>query len=73
MKLENNDTFTITWNAEKYKGERIFRKALWNDKCKQWISKQGHKLLTYFDIEADDYRTAKNYSIIYDVENERVQ
>lgn len=71
MKLENNDTFTVTWNADKYK-QRIFRKALWNDQCKQWISKQGHKLLTYFDIEADNYRTAKNYSIIYDVENERI-
>ena len=73
MKLENNDTFTVTWNADKYKGERLFRKAKWDDKCRQWISKQGHKLLTYFDIEADNYRTAKNYSIIYDVENERVQ
>jgi hypothetical protein len=46
-------------------------KALWDDKCKQWISKQGHKLLTYFDLDAQNYRTAKNYSIIYDVENER--
>ena len=30
MKLENNDTFAITWNAEKHKA-RIFRKALWDD------------------------------------------
>ena len=71
MKLENNDTFAITWNAEKYKN-RIFRKALWNEKCRQWISKKGDRLLTYFDLDQDDYRTAKNYSIIYDVENERL-
>ena len=71
MKLENNDTFAITWKADKYDKQRIFRKGLWDDKCKQWISKQGHKLLTYFDLDAQNYRTAKNYSIIYDVENER--
>ena len=36
-------------------------------------SKKGDRLLTYFDLDQDDYRSAKNYSIIYDVENERVQ
>ena len=71
MKLENNDMFAVTWNAEKHK-TRIFRKALWNEKCKQWISKTGDKLLTYFDLDQNEYRTAKNYSIIYDVENERL-
>jgi hypothetical protein len=53
MKLENNDTFAITWNAEKHK-TRIFRKALWNEKCRQWISKKGDRLLTYFDLDQDD-------------------
>ena len=42
MKLEKNDMFAITWKADKYDKQRIFRKALWDDKCKQWISKQGH-------------------------------
>ena len=37
MKLENNDTFTVTWTAEKYKGERLFRKAKWDDKSQMGI------------------------------------
>jgi hypothetical protein len=72
MKLENNDNFVVTWNAEKYKN-RIFRKALWNEKCREWISSQGNRLLTYFDIDAQGYRTAKDYTIIFDQEDKRVQ
>ena len=72
MKLENNDNFVVTLNAEKYKN-RIFRKALWNEKCREWISSQGNRLLTYFDIDAQGYRTAKDYTIIFDQEDKRVQ
>jgi|DEB0MinimDraft_6_1074348.scaffolds.fasta_scaffold58236_2 hypothetical protein len=64
MKLENNDKFVISYFAEKHK-KTIFRKAKWNDKCKEWISKQGERLMTYFDIDANGYRTAKGkYTII---------
>jgi hypothetical protein len=69
MILETNDMFAVTWKADKYDKMRIFRKGLWDEKCKQWISKQGDRLLTYFDIDKNDYRTAKNYSIIYDTES----
>ena len=64
MKLENGDKFVISYDAEKHK-TTIFRKGTWNEKCKEWVSKQGNKLLTYFDIDANGYRTAKGeYTII---------
>ena len=69
MILETNDMFAVTWKADKYDKMRIFRKGLWDEKCRQWISKQGDRLLTYFDIDKNDYRTAKNYSIIYATES----
>ena len=64
MKLENEDKFVISYYAEKHK-KTIFRKAKWTDLCKEWVSKQGDKLLTYFDLDANGYRTAKGkYTII---------
>ena len=58
MKLEINDTFTIGYFAKKH-NKRIFRKGKWTDKCRFWTSSQGAKLMTYFDMDADNYRTAK--------------
>ena len=31
----------------------------WTDNCRYWTSKVGSSLMTYFDIDANGYRTAK--------------
>ena len=56
--MENNTTFTITYYSNKDK-KHITRQGKWTDKCRYWTSKQGAKLMTYFDMDADNYRTAK--------------
>ena len=56
--MENNKTFNITYYAKKH-AKHITRTATWDDKCKFWTSSQGAKLMTYFDMDADNYRTAK--------------
>ena len=56
-------TGTIQYYAMKHKGF-IRRNMKWNDKCKEWVSNSGVKLLTYFDLDKteelgkDQYRTA---------------
>ena len=56
-------TGTIQYYAMKHKGF-IKRNMKWNDKCKEWVSNSGVKLLTYFDLDKteelgkDQYRTA---------------
>ena len=56
--MENNTQFKITYNSNKDK-KHITRQGKWTDKCRYWTSKQGAKLMTYFDMDADNYRTAK--------------
>jgi hypothetical protein len=56
--MENNTQFKITYYSNKDK-KHITRQAKWTDKCRFWTSKQGAKLMTYFDMDADNYRTAK--------------
>ena len=63
-------TFRITYT--KSTGEEVTRFGKFDDKSRYWVSKVGKALLTYFDLDQNEYRTAKNYSIIYDVENERL-
>ena len=53
----NNKPFIITYYSASDK-KTITRNALWTDKCRYWISKSGRMLMTYFDIDADGYRTA---------------
>ena len=55
--MELDKTFRITYFAKKH-GKTITRNAKWTDKCKEWVSNSGVKLLTYFDLDADGYRTA---------------
>ena len=55
--MENNTHFKITYFAKKH-GKHITRNAKWTDDCKYWTSKAGIKLMTYFDMDADGYRTA---------------
>ena len=49
MKLEINDTFTIGYFAKKH-NKRIFRKGKWTELSREWVSKGGEKLFTYYDI-----------------------
>ena len=51
--------FQITYYSASDKAH-ITRSALWTDQCKYWISKNGRMLMTYFDIDADGYRTASD-------------
>ena len=50
-------TGTIQYYANKHKSF-IRRRIKWTDLYKEWVSSTGVKLLTYFDLDADGYRTA---------------
>ena len=64
MKLEINDKFTIGFFAKKH-NKRILRKGIWTDLSREWVSKSGDKLLTYYDLDNQGYRTAKGrYTLI---------
>lgn len=56
--MKIGETFTITYYSNKDK-KVITRQGKWTDKCREWVSKQGDKLLTYFDLDANNYRCAK--------------
>ena len=58
VEMQENTKFKITYYSNKDK-KHITRQAKWTDKCRFWTSKQGAKLMTYFDMDADNYRTAK--------------
>lgn len=60
--MKVNQTFRIVYWAKKYK-KHITRYGKWDKKCKQWTSKKGVKCTTYFDIHANNYRTATNGEI----------
>ena len=40
--------------------KHITRNALWNDQCKYWTSKAGRLLCTYWDIDENGYRCARD-------------
>ena len=50
-------TFIITYYSNK-DGKHISRQGKFDDKSRYWTSKVGKALLTYFDIDAQGYRTA---------------
>ena len=55
--MELNKQFTITYYSNKDK-KHISKSGKWTDKCRYWTSKIGDSLITYFDMDADNYRTA---------------
>ena len=57
-KMIKDKTFRITY--KKSNGETITRFGKWTDKCRVWTSKIGSALMTYYDLDAQGYRTAKN-------------
>ena len=52
-------TFRITYYSNKDK-KHITRFGKFDDKCKYWTSKVGTALITYFDLDKQEYRTAKD-------------
>jgi len=54
-----NKTFYITYFATKHKAF-VTRKAKWTDDCKTWLSKANKPCITYYDMDADGYRTASD-------------
>jgi len=57
--MEINKQFKITYYSNKDK-KHITRNAIWDNQCRYWTSKIGASLITYFDMDAWGYRTAKN-------------
>ena len=57
--MENNKTFNITYYAKKH-AKHITRRAKWDSLSKYWTSKSGNQLITYYDMDAQGYRTAKD-------------
>ena len=56
--MELNKQFTITYYSNKDK-KHITRQGKWTDKCRYWTSQVGDSLITYFDMDKQQYRTAK--------------
>ena len=56
--MVEGETFQISYYAKKH-SKFITRNGKWDDKCRYWTSKVGSKLMTYFDMDKQEYRTAK--------------
>jgi len=55
--MVDGETFKITYYAKKH-SKFIERNGKWDQKCKYWFSKSLKPLITYFDVDANNYRTA---------------
>ena len=61
--FKNGSEGKITYYAKKHK-KHISRQAKWDSLCRYFTSKSGNNCITYFDIDANNYRTATgNYKI----------
>ena len=56
--MEIDQTFNITYYAKKH-SKHITRRAKWDKLCKYWTSKSGNSLITYYDLDAQGYRTCR--------------
>ena len=69
MNIDNGVNFVVSVTPETINGEKnteqkiVFRSALFDDKSKVWTTTKGETVLTYFDLERNGYRTAKNFTI----------
>jgi hypothetical protein len=69
MKIENGTKFVVSYIPEKINGKKNveqkmeFRSALFDDKSKVWTTTKGETVLTYFDLDRNGYRCAKNFTI----------
>ena len=64
MCIRDRSYIPETIDKEKNKEQKmVFRSALFDDKSKVWTTTKGETVLTYFDLERNGYRTAKNFII----------
>jgi len=69
MNIDNGTQFVVSYIPDTINGEKntdtktIRRSALFDDKSKVWTTTKGETVLTYFDVERNGYRTAKNFII----------
>ena len=69
MNIDNGTQFVVSYIPDTINGEKntdtktIRRSALFDDKSKVWTTTKGETVLTYFDLERNGYRTAKNFTI----------
>jgi hypothetical protein len=69
MNIEKNTQFVVSYIPETINGKknveqkREFRSALFDDKSKVWTTTKGETVLTYFDLDRNGYRCAKNFTI----------
>ena len=69
MNIDKGTQFVVSYIPETLnKGKNteqkiVFRSALFDDKSKVWTTTKGETVLTYFDLERNGYRTAKNFTI----------
>ena len=57
QKFDIGTYFRVRYYAKKHE-KTITRKSQWDNQCKTWNSKKGIPCMTYFDVDADGYRTA---------------
>ena len=69
MNIDKGTQFVVSYIPNKVNGEKntetkiVRRSALFDDKSKVWTTSKGETVLTYFDLERNGYRTAKNFII----------
>ena len=69
MNIDNGVNFVVSYIPETINGEknveqkREFRSAKFDDKSKVFTTSKGDVALTYFDLDRNGYRTAKNFTI----------
>jgi hypothetical protein len=69
MNIDNGVNFVVSFIPETINGEknveqkREFRSAKFDDKSKVWTTTKGETVLTYFDLDRNGYRCAKNFTI----------
>ena len=69
MNIDNGTQFVVSYipetiNKEKNTEQKIvFRSAKFDDKSKVFTTSKGDVALTYFDLDRNGYRTAKNFTI----------
>ena len=69
MNIETGTKFVVSYIPQTINGEKntelktVRRDALFDDKSKVWTTTKGETVLTYFDLERNGYRTAKDFII----------
>ena len=69
MNIDKDVKFVVSYIPETIDGKKntktkvVRRSALFDDKSKVWTTTKGETVLTYFDLERNGYRTAKNFII----------